>query len=349
MDLSSSWTRKARGRSRVPTIQRLIMMKSLYTASSARLLYSLPLILLAGCGSPEERAQGFYEKGMELIAKNDDLAARVQLLSAAKYKADRVDVWRALVGVEERLKSAPSVFQDLRRVVELDPNDLDARVKLARIMVGGGAGDAALKIIEGVNDSDKPNASLHALKANIFLRTNDPAGAVREAQRALEIDSRNVDATLLVAAKKVADGDADGALKLLNALPASDLQDELRISLQKAQVYARKGDVPQAEALLRKLITQNPKEGGLRAQLIQLYISTKRFDDAERELRATANSTPTDSKAGMDLIRFLVSVKGAKVGRDELNARIKAGGDVFDYQIALAELDFAEGNLTAAV
>jgi len=137
-------------------------MKSVYTSSSSRLLFALPLILLAGCGSPEERAQGFYEKGMELIAKKDDLGARVQLLSAAKYKADRVDVWRALVGVEERLKSGPSVFQDLRRVVELDPNDLDARVKLARIMVAGGAADAALKLVESVNDSEKPNAPLHA-------------------------------------------------------------------------------------------------------------------------------------------------------------------------------------------
>ena len=141
------------------------MTKSVYTLSSARLLYSLPLILLAGCGSPEERAQGFYEKGMELIAKQDDLGARVQLHSAIKYKADRVDVWRALVGVEERLKSGPSVFQDLRRVVELDPNDLGAKVKLARIMVAGGAGDAALKLIEIANDNDTPNAPFHALKA----------------------------------------------------------------------------------------------------------------------------------------------------------------------------------------
>jgi pentatricopeptide repeat protein len=203
-------------------------------------------------------------------------------------------------------------------------------------------------MIEVANDSGKPNAPLHALKANILLRTNDPAGAVREAQRALEIDSKNIDATMLVAAKKVADGDSNGALRLLNALPATDPRDELRISLQKVQVFIRKGDVPQAEALLRKLITDNPKESTLRAQLIQLYVSAKRFDDAERELRATSNSTPTDSKAGMDLIRFLVSIKGAKVGRDELNARIKAGGDVFDYQIAMAELDFAEGNLTAA-
>jgi len=203
-------------------------------------------------------------------------------------------------------------------------------------------------MIEVVNDSGKPNAPLHALKANILLRTNDPAGAVREAQRALEIDSKNIDATMLVAAKKVADGDADGALKLLNALPATDSQDQLRISLQKAQIFVRKGDVPQAEALLRKLITENPKEGGLRAQLIQLYVSAKRFDDAERELRATANASPTDSKAGMDLVRFLVAVKGAKAGRDELNARIKGGGDVFDYQLAMAELDLAEGNVAAA-
>jgi tetratricopeptide (TPR) repeat protein len=324
------------------------MTKSVHTLSSARLLYSLPLILLAGCGSPEERAQGFYEKGMELIAKKDDLGARVQLLSAAKYKADRVDVWRALVGVEERLKSGPSVFQDLRRVVELDPNDLEAKVKLARVMVAGGASDAALKLVETANDSDKPNAPLHALKANILLRTNDPAGAVREAQRALEIDSSNVDASMLVAAKKVADGDTDGALKLLNALPATDPRDQLRISLQKVQVFVRKGDLPQAETLLRKLVTENPKEGTLRAQLIQLYISAKRFDDAERELRATADAAPTDTKVGMDLVRFLVSAKGAKAARDELNARIKTGGDVFDYQIALAELDFAEGNLAPA-
>jgi cellulose synthase operon protein C len=242
-----------------------------------RFLFGLPLILLGGCGSPEERAQGYYEQGMQLIAKKDDLGARVALTTAIKYKNDKVEFWRALVGVEERLKSGPAVFQDLRRVVELDPNDLDGRVKLAQIMAGGGAADAALKMIEVVNDSARPNAPLHALKANILLRTNDPAGAVREVQRALEIDSKNIDATMLVAAKKVADGDADGALKLLNTLPATDSQDQLRISLQKAQIFVRKGDVPQAEALLRKLITENPKESTLRAQLIQLYISAKRF------------------------------------------------------------------------
>src|SRR6266700_1735037 len=172
-----------------------MMMKSAYIFNAIRWLASLPFLFFAFCDSPEKRAQAYYEKGIELIATKDELGARVQLHTALTFKADRVDVWRALVGVEERLTSGPGVFQDLRRVVELDPNDLDARVRLARIMFGGGASDAALKLIEVANDSEKPNSPLHALKANLLLRTNDQPGAMREAQRALEIDPKNVDAT----------------------------------------------------------------------------------------------------------------------------------------------------------
>ena len=126
------------------------------------------------------------------------------------------------------------------------------------------------------------------------------------------------------------------------------LPKRLRISLEKIQILARKGDIAQAEALLRKLIADNPKDDRLRAQLVQLYLSSKRFDDAERELRSIADAAPTDTKSGMNLVRFLLATKGAKAARDELDKRIKAGGDVFDYQVALADLDFAEGNLDSA-
>ena len=104
----------------------------------------LLVTFLAGCGSPEERAQGYYESGMALIEKKDDLEARKELLKAVKYKSDKVEVWRALAGIDERTK-ANSLFLDLRRIVELDPNDLNARLRLARIMVGGGAAEAALR------------------------------------------------------------------------------------------------------------------------------------------------------------------------------------------------------------
>ena len=130
---------------------------------------------------------------MALIAKNDDLNGRLELLNAVKYKADKIEVWRALAGIDERTK-AQSLFADLQRIVELDPTDLDSRLKLVRIMVAGGAVDAASRILDIAKESDRPNANLHALKMVVLARTNDPSGAIKEAQRAIEIDPNNVDA-----------------------------------------------------------------------------------------------------------------------------------------------------------
>lgn len=314
--------------------------------TSLRFLVMLPVVVVAGCGSPEQRAQGYYESGMALIEKKDDLAARLELLKAVKYNSDKVEVWRALAGVDERTKSQ-SLFLDLRRIVELDSKDLDARLKLARIMVEGGAAEAALKVIDAGSEGEKPNAALHALRSIILLRTKDGAGAVREAQRAFEIDPGNVDAVSLLASKKLSDGDADGALKLVNSINV-DAKDESRIALQKMQIYAKKGNLPEAESQLRKVISLNPKEPAYQSQLIQLLVAQRRFDEAEKELRARAEANPADSKAGLDLIRILNQVKGPNVARTELETRIRAGGEVFDYQLALAELDFAQNKVSEA-
>lgn len=301
--------------------------------------------LLAGCGSPEQRAQQYYESGMALIAKNDDLNARVALLTSAKYKSDRVEVWRALAGIDERTSSS-SLFVDLRRIVELDPSDLDARLKLARIMISGGAADAALRILEAAKE-ETPSAALHAVKALGLLRSNDNEGAIREAQRAFEIDPKNLDAVSLLASKKIADGDPEAALKLLATLTVGP-KDETRVLLLKMQAYARKGDLAQAEGLLRKVISLNPKEAAYHNQLVRILISQRRFDEAEKELRGKADANPSDTKSGLELVRFLNTVRGNDAARKELESRIKAGGDTFDYQIALVELDVLKGNLKEA-
>lgn len=305
--------------------------------------------LLAGCGSPEQKAQDLYEKGMALVAKNDDLNARVALLTSAKYKSDRIEVWKALAGIDERTKSN-SLFVDLRRIVELDPNDLDARLKLARIMVAGGAAEPALKILDAANEGDKPNAALHAVRALASVRTNDPAGAVREAQRAYDIDPTNIDAVTLLASKKLADGDSGGAMKMLDALPSqAEDADRVRATRLRIDILVRKGDLAEAEKLVRQLVAGYPQEALYRVQLIQILTTERKFDDAEKELRARVALNPTDSKLKLDVVRFLNTFKGGDAARAELESRIKAGGDTFDYRFALAELDFVGNRQSDAI
>lgn len=317
-----------------------------------RLLYSVAacgflVASLGGCGSPEQQAQSYYERGMTLIDKKDDLAARKELLTAVKYKSDKVEVWRALAGIDERTR-ATSLFLDLRRIVELDPNDLDARMKLARIMLAGGATDGALRVIDAANEGDKPNAELHALKALALLRAKENSSAMKEAQRAFEIDPKNVDALLLLVSKKMSDGDADGAMALLDSVSDVPAGDALRISLLRADIFARRGDLLKAEEIVRKIYAEHPQEEAYRSQLIRLLIAERKFDDAEKELRAKVQALPNDSKAGLDLIRFLSASRGPDAARAELDARIKGTRDNFDYRIALAELDFAQKRISDA-
>jgi tetratricopeptide (TPR) repeat protein len=277
---------------------------------------------------------------MALIAKKDDLEARKELLKAIKYKSDKVEVWKALAGIDERTR-AKSLFLDLRRIVELDPNDLDARLKLARLMANGGAAEAALRILDAAQGGDKPNAEIHSIRAIALLRTNDSVGAIREAQRAFELDPTDGDAIALLAAKKSSDGDLDGALKLLDAIPANS-KDDTRATFQRVEILLRKKEFAKAEELLRGLVGQNPQITVYQNQLIQVLIAQQKFADAEKEFRARIAANPSDPKLGVDFVRFLIATKGEAAGRAELEERLKAGGDDFDYRLAMAELDLTQ-------
>ena len=321
-------------------------MTGVMRKSRVRVIFVLlPLVLLAGCGSPEQRSQGYFDQGMALLQKGDDLNARVALTTSLKFNGARVEAWRALKGIDERTKSYASVFQDLRRIVELDPTDIDARVRLARIMAANNASDAALKVLDAADDKDQARADVRALRAGILLKANDPTGAVREAQEAIKGDPQNLEAIIVLASVQLSRGDVDGALQRLDAVPA-EVKDDPRVTALKVALYGKKGDLPQTEAMLKKLVAAKPE---FRPQLVQLYIGERRFDDAEKELRALAAANPDDSKAGLDVVRFLASFRGANAAKDELSARIKAGGDTFPYQMALVDLNYLQGKSADAV
>jgi cellulose synthase operon protein C len=313
-----------------------------------RCLVFIPVVLVSACGSPEQRAQTYYDRGVALIEKKDDFAARLELLNSIKYKSDKIEAWRALAGINERVKSYPNLFDNLRRIVELDPNDMDARLKLGKMLLAGGAPEAALRIVDGAGDAANQNSGLLTLKAAIMLKMRDANGGLVEARKATELDPGDVDAAIMLASDKLSKRDTDGAMQVLSA-PAIASKNDVRVEQIRAQIFAQKGDLVQAEDILHKLIEQKPENIGLHDQLARILVAERRFDDAERELRAIATANPQNTAAELNVVRFLSGVKGPAVAREELENRIKAGGDIFSYQIALADLDFSQGRFDQSV
>src|SRR5262249_50479257 len=71
--------------------------------------------------------------------------------------------------------------------------------------------------------------------------------------------------------------------------------------------------------------------------------SQNRMDDSEKLLRQTADADPSNSTAGLALVKFIKATRGEAVARRELLERLKRAADPFAYQIAVIEFDIAAG------
>lgn len=319
-------------------------MRNLPSSKVRAAFLAFAVLSIVGCSSPEEKAKSHYARGAELLAQKNYVKAAIEFKNALQLKQDLVGAWQGLAQIEEHNQNWEGLSAILRKIAELDPKDIDARLRFARLMLMANALDEALKAVNAATDLDAANKAARALKAAILLKLNDSAGAVREAKAVLDAEPDNVEALIVLAAERVAQGDNAAALALLDRGSRGD--SNFGIQLFKIRIHERAGNIQEVESLLQKLIQAYPKEKAFRRQLVKLYVDQKRPADAERELRAIAAGNPTDYEAGLDVVRYLHSVKGPAAARQELLARIGAGGDAYHYQVALADLYFAEGNVT---
>ena len=332
-----------------------MIMRKVSSCSSAPSRFAAPALLLlaiAGCSSPEDRARSHYERGMELLSKHESAKASVELRNAVKLKRDMVDAWRAMAQIDETNRDWPHVIADLRTIVELVPHDASSRLRLGRLLLLAEVPDEALRLANAGLEIDNNNADLHALKAATKIKLLDRTEAVREAQDALQLDPTNTNALMVLAIVKFDGGDAKGALSVLDGASPADakaLENDAGLQLLKVKLFERVGNLTRVEATLKTLVETNPKSADYSRLLINFYMEQRRFDDAEKGLRALVAANPSDPTAALDLVRFLyVAKKDPSTAREELNDRIKAGGKIFPFQIALANMDFADGRSAMA-
>lgn len=307
------------------------------------------LIQVSGCVSQDERAQTHYKRGLKFLSGHDNAKAAIELRNAVKLKRDFIPAWKALAEVDESNADWPRLVSDLRTTTELAPDDIPARLKLGKLLLLSGSTSESLALADAGLRRDGRNADLQALKAAITLKLGDRAAAVREAQSALVLDPANADALTVLAIDRLSSGDPKGALSLLESVPGTKTpENNIGIELLKVELLGQTGELNSAEAVLKKLVERNPHQSGYRELLVSFYVKQHRIEDAEREMRSSVSANPSDAASVLDLVRFLLTIKRAPAeARKELNDRIDAGGDIFPYQMALADLEFQEGNTIA--
>jgi cellulose synthase operon protein C len=307
----------------------------------------ISMLFLAGCSTPEERAQAHYQSGKELLDKGEFIRAALEFRNAVRLNEKLAVAWQGLATTEEKRLNWPAVSESLNRVIELDPNNFDAAFKLAKLQLAAIQLDNSLRNANKANELKPKDSDVAALRAAILLRLNDKEGAVAEAERALSINPNNPDAHAVLAAEAMSKNNSKAALTFIERGLQTDPKN-IGLLLFKVKLYEDNKEKEKLEETLRTLIRYYPAQKEFRQSLMTFLLQTGRTADVERELRAFVTAEPNDTGAGLDLVRLIARVRGPVDARAELEKLANEHADKLDYQLALVKLNYAERKVEEA-
>ena len=124
---------------------------------------------------------------------------------------------------------------------------------------------------------------------------------------------------------------------------------DLGIQLLKLKIFEQLGESQQLESLLRRLIKFHPEQIAFQKQLIKFYVDQHRHERCRKgnSGNGRGKSDQFRSRVGLGTLFVCDQRTGRSKSRNSI-ARINAGGEVFPYQIALADFDFSQGNFADA-
>ncbi len=304
--------------------------------------------LLVGCSSSEERATEHFERGKELLADGESVKASLEFRNALQLKEGYPEAAFALAEVEEGQGHLDGAARLYASVAEQWPKDVKSRLRLTYILLTAGQTEDASKFVEealAISPSD-PNALV--MKATIALKRDNRGDAIRIASSVLEKDGTNVDALMVMASERMLADEPAQALEFIKRV-AGDDQVSVPVQLMRLSAFEKLGDDAAVEGVLRELVELQPEDVAFQNPLVHWLLNKGRVDDAEQIVRRFADAHADNAEAQLRLVSFLKSERGAEETAKQLERLIAAGGDVFKYQLMLAEIQFEAGERPEAV
>jgi tetratricopeptide (TPR) repeat protein len=293
-------------------------------------------IVLFGCGGAQSRLASHMERGQQYFSQGDFTKASIEFRNAMqiapKDPAALVMAGRTAERLG-RLRDAVSLFQT---VVDSNPDNVEARQYLGRLLALHGQPDRALTVVEPALAKHPDEPALLTIRAAARLESKNPAGALADIERALQLAPENEEAILFRAGLYRKAGDLESATALVTGglakSPASTDLKEALVSLYEAAHQPGK-----AEEQLHALVAQKPQDPQFRYQLATFYAEENKLDDAERVFREAVKVFHTDD-ARVRLVGFLSAHRDSVAAEKALREFVAASPADYDLRLALGSL-----------
>lgn len=281
---------------------------------SRALLIIVMLSLLAGCArSPEAKKARHLERGDRYFQQEKYREAVLEYRNVLRIERDNTQAIRQLGLAYYQLGEMGHAGPYLLRTQQLEPENLETRLKLGRL----------------------------------YLLGSRPEEAVREAEFVLERDPASLEALGLLAGAATTPQQLETTIRRLEAVKPV-LAERARFHLTLGALYQRQGDSAAAERAFLEAAGREPKSAEPHLALASLYVARRDTSRAEGEYKLAAQLAPVGSPARVSLADFYVLLGRRGEARTALKEITAAAPDYLPAWRRLGELALAEGKFEEA-
>jgi cellulose synthase operon protein C len=313
------------------------------------------LLLLSACDTAEERAQGHYERAVELIDDGDVDRGLVELRNVFQLNAQHVDARKLYARTMLSRGNLREAFGNYTLVSEQLPNDLESRIELARLAIDVGDWEAFDRHVERAMTlaPDQPEVQLLSLVSEYRGATlaNDGPARTELAER-IGAMKESLPGDLLISQilieNHLSEQRFSSALAEVDAALAA-APDRRDFQQTRLALLAQLGDESEVERQLLEMVASDPSDVETKGSLIRWYLSRGETEKAEEILRADAVSENATTEQRVQYIYFLNQSRGTEAARDAIDGLIEGAADIEILRSLRAGLDFDSGRREEAI
>lgn len=263
--------------------------------SSVMLLVALAL--LAGCrDNPDVQKARYLESGKRFSTEGKYREAAIQFLNALKVDKNYPEAHYELAEAFEHLGHSAEASTELARTVELQPANFKARVELGDLLFADGRTDQAQVQAYAVMAKQPTNPGVHALLSAISARQGKMDQALAEIRRAVELDPNRAtfheNLALLLEDDHSDDASVEAELKRAIELDSKSLNAKLLL----ASFYSRNNRMQEAEKISWDAVAADPDSLTARENVAQVILKEGDRARAEKVLSQASKDLTGDAQ-----------------------------------------------------
>ena len=310
------------------------------------------VFFLSGCSNPEKAKAEHVKKGEAYLAESKFQEASLEFRNAIQIDDKLAPAHWGLARAFESLGRAPEMMAELQKTVDLDPKNLDARIKLGNYYLAGSKGRPEIVVMaeqlaDDVLQKDSNSIEGHILKGSIYFSKGDKDKAFEQLNTAIQIDPKRIESYLSLSRFYVITKEFDKAEQMIKQGISVNPNSPLG-HVEYGKLLAQTNRIGEAETEFRTAVEVSPNDRPARQMLAGFYIGNKQFDKAEEAIKGLVGLDPNKPDSQAVLADFYSTINRTDEAVKIYQDLITKSPDFMMGRYRLAEILLQRGDVQGA-